>query len=109
MGAMFALFAMPAFAKDHIGIDPIDHLQNHLRQAEFWIGQGEWVVAFSQPVCTSELTWQTAVTHWLFVQGGGLFVIVGISLATLFLLGRQIMRPFGKSMQFLPKQQTNFA
>lgn len=108
IGALFALCAMPAFASNHTGIDPLEHLQIHLEQAKFWIGQGEWVMAFSQPVCSSELTWQTALTHWMFVQGGGLIVIASICLATLFLLVRKIMKPFERSMKFLPKHHTSF-
>jgi hypothetical protein len=66
-------------------------------------------VAFYQPVCISDPTWQTALTHWLFVQGGGLIMIVGICLATLLLLGWKITKPFGKDVKYLPKQHTSFA
>jgi hypothetical protein len=100
---VFALCAMPAFASDHNGIDPIDHLQNHLRQADFWIGQGQWVVAFYQPVCISETTWQTAVTHWMFVQGGGLMMIACLMLGMFLILMNIIQRTLGSSTIFQQK------
>lgn len=99
---------MPTFASDHNGIDPIDHLQNHLRQAEFWVGQGQWVAAFNQPICTSELTWQTILTHWLFVEGGGMIVIASSSLMVLWLLRRKILQLFQRSIESLWLHRTSY-
>jgi hypothetical protein len=113
IAGLFAICALPALASNHkMGMDPIEHLQLHLGQANFWIGQGQWVAAFNQSVCTSELTWQTMLTHWIFTQGGGLWLMVGLlmlMLAWAWSLHRKIAEAFHKATWFLRFQKRHLA
>jgi hypothetical protein len=112
LAGVFALFAMPSFASSHMGLDPLDHWQLHSEQANFWINQGQWVAAFNQSVCTTELTWQTMFTHWIFTQGGGLWLTAGLftlTLLAMFALRKKILQAFQEASWFLRFSKARFA
>lgn len=74
-----ALLLMPsmAFASNHTPSDQWGHFLAHLKLMFFWLGQGQWKVAFYQADCT-----QDALSKLLFVHGGIILVLlVPIALA----------------------------
>lgn len=72
IASMMAFFALPALATNHTGIDQWGHFTAHFNQMIFWLGQGQWSLAFYQADCT-----QDAMTKLLFVHGGVLWIAIG--------------------------------
>ncbi len=79
-----ALLPSFAFATNHTPGDQWGHFTFHFQQMLFWLGEGQWSLAFYQADCT-----QDAVSKLLFVHGGALWIALCITMLVTLSLRKQ--------------------
>jgi hypothetical protein len=105
IASVLTVFAMPAFADNHTGIDQWGHFKFHLEQMFFWLSRGEWSLALYQADCT-----QDPLSKLLFVHGGMMWIVTGsLMFLMLFSVRKRIAQAFHQTTWYLRFQKTRFA
>ncbi len=96
VATVLALCAMPALASNHTGIDQWGHFTFHVQQMVFWLGQGQWSLAFYQADCTLD-----PLSKLLFVHGGALWLSVGLLAAAMYFARKRLAQAFHRATWFM--------
>lgn len=99
-----ALCAMPALASNHTGVDQWEHFTYHFQQMLFWLGQGQWSLAFYQADCTRD-----PLSKLLFVHGGAMWLMAGLMAFTVLCFFRKkIAQSFHEATWFMRFRSPRF-